>query len=292
MAAWRRRRTINSPAPSFDGHQVPTLASTKADAQARQGIAGGDSASWRIPDRRTLLAGLATSGVASLLPGTASAAPLRLAVSGNRLRWGSTNVRLRGISTGDPYAARWWRPTSDYSLISSWRANVVRFGIHPGVWRDRQADAKFYLDRDIKAALAANMWVVVDWHMIGWPGVPPHDPDYDTDFNLAKDFWTYVVATYGGDGRIAFELLNEPNSGNVNNPTTWPELRNISFGWSISCGQGHRTSSYARAIAALTICEPSRITRSRLEHRLHMASLCGTLEGRPERVGSFPGRAR
>jgi hypothetical protein len=73
------------------------------------------------------------------------------------------------------------------------------------------------LDQDIKAALKNDMFVIIDWHVIGWPNGYYEIPEwggekdtYDSDFKLAKDFWSRIARVYGKDGRVMFEFWNEP----------------------------------------------------------------------------------
>jgi hypothetical protein len=61
------------------------------------------------------------------------------------------------------------------------------------------------------------MFVIIDWHVIGWPDgyyqIPERGAvkdDYDSNFTLAKDFWSRMARAYGKDGRVMFEFWNEP----------------------------------------------------------------------------------
>jgi len=145
-----------------------------------------------------------------------------LRVQGNELLAGGTAVMLRGVAVGDPILAREGRPLSDYERIArEWHANVVRISLHPSVWKYKpHAEVLEALDREIQAALGNGMYVIVDWHTIGWPNgyyekiekAWTDDPAdlYDSNFDLAKSFWEEVSARFGKDGRIIFELWNEP----------------------------------------------------------------------------------
>jgi hypothetical protein len=145
--------------------------------------------------------------------------PGRLEVRGKELLYDGKPIRLRGVAVGDPVMGRQGRPTSDYEyLANDWKANVIRIGIHPRVWK-REPHTKV-LDRlveDVDAALKNKMFVIIDWHVIGWPDGYFQLPDwggekdtYDSSFKLAKDFWTAVAERYGKDGRVMFEFWNEP----------------------------------------------------------------------------------
>jgi hypothetical protein len=131
-----------------------------------------------------------------------------------------TPVRLRGVCIGDPVLARAGRPLSDYTVIArDWKANVVRISLHPSVWKSLpRAQALDALKANVDAALQNGLFVVIDWHVIGFPdgyyqkaGYEDDPPDlYDSSFQLAKDFWMEMAKTFGRDGRVLFELWNEP----------------------------------------------------------------------------------
>ena len=164
-----------------------------------------------------------------------------LQVSGTSLLWNGQPVMLRGVAVGDPFLAREGRPLSDYATIANvWRANVVRISLHPSVWKatpHSQIIAR--LRSEAQSALDAGMFVILDWHVIGWPDGYFQKPDkewdedprdlYDSNFALAKDFWNEVAAAFGGDGRVIFELWNEPvfqkDDYEPKTGQQWPKLK-------------------------------------------------------------------
>jgi hypothetical protein len=145
-----------------------------------------------------------------------------LRVQGNLLLADGKPVMLRGVAVGDPILARQGRPLSDYARIAQdWHANVVRISLHPSVWENLpHGQVLDTLDREMQAALANGMYVILDWHTIGWPDGYyekiekdwTDDPAdlYNSSFALAKSFWDAVSTRFGKDGRIIFELWNEP----------------------------------------------------------------------------------
>lgn len=170
-----------------------------------------------MPSRRDMLgAGLmAACGAAP-----ARAAAGRLQVLGRRILYGGRPVMLHGVALGDPLLGRQSRPTADFATIAGgWNSNVVRLSVHPSSFRRKRRATLETLDRDVSAALANRLFVIIDWHVIGWPDGWFREPDadwgrpddlYDSDMSLAEDFWAAVAQRHGGDGRIAFELWNEP----------------------------------------------------------------------------------
>lgn len=142
----------------------------------------------------------------------------RLRVEGNQLRYGTEEVRLRGVAIGDLFLAREDRPLSDYErLAHDWKANVVRMSIHPSVWKtESHAKVITRLRKNIEAASKFGMFSIIDWHVIGWPNSyfetrsDSRRDLYDSNFELAKDFWNEMSKAFSQDGRVIFELWNEP----------------------------------------------------------------------------------
>ena len=182
----------------------------------------------------------------SALPGFAlpsAAAPSaqtgqRLDIDGNKLMSGGAPVRLLGVAVGDPLYVRKDRSLQDYQVIAKdWRANVVRISLHPGQWRHDREASLLGLTRDIAAARANGLWVILDWHAIGAPGgwydKPGADwgvPEdfYQSDIELAAGFWSAMAVRFGGDPGIIFEIWNEPAvDPNVGQSTgkSWPVLK-------------------------------------------------------------------
>jgi poly(3-hydroxybutyrate) depolymerase len=164
-----------------------------------------------------------------------------LSVSGINIVANGQPVRLRGINMGDPFWARNpdWYPnysTADYQKISQdWHANVVRISIFPTQWKNMDHTALLTgLAREVNSALNSKMYVIIAYHVIGWPdgwAAPGNPADtYDSSMDLATSFWTQMAQTYGSDNRIIFDLWNEPVHDGADwavldpNPY-WPILR-------------------------------------------------------------------
>lgn len=144
-----------------------------------------------------------------------------LEVQGNRFIENGQPIVLRGIAMGDvvdlpadadPYP----------EIAQEWHANVVRLSIYPGNWRDRKDEARRILKRHVALARAAGLYVIIDYHVIGFPDAysleyfdvtqPETRTDYyDSRFTLAMDFWMTVALDFT-DTAILFELWNEPIS--------------------------------------------------------------------------------
>jgi hypothetical protein len=164
-----------------------------------------------------------------------------LTVRNNEFMSDGSRINLLGVAMGDVLLARKkeHRPVSDYRRIAQdWKANVVRLSILPSVWKYNDKEYILgLLEQESAAALAEGMFVIITWHVIGWPDgyypVQPYGLDdpvdmYDSDFTLAKDFWDTVSERFGADGRIIFELWNEPvysENEYPDLPDRWPVLK-------------------------------------------------------------------
>jgi hypothetical protein len=125
---------------------------------------------------------------------------------------------------GDPFGARnpSWYPmysTADYANLSqNWHANVVRISIFPTQWKNMDhATLLAGLAQEITAALNNGMYVIISYHVIGWPNgfyqsacCGNAADTYDSSMSVATSFWTQMSQTYGADTRIIFDLWNEP----------------------------------------------------------------------------------
>ena len=168
-----------------------------------------------------------------------------LSVSGIEIVANGQPVRLHGVNMGDPFWARnpdWYPEYSlaDYGTLSEdWRANVVRISVFPTQWKNM--DHSVLLDglgEQINAAFDNNMYVIISYHVIGWPDgyyQPAYSGNpadtYDSSMSVATSFWAAVTQTYGSDTRIIFDLWNEPVHpddftlyGSDPNPL-WPDLK-------------------------------------------------------------------
>jgi aryl-phospho-beta-D-glucosidase BglC (GH1 family) len=127
-------------------------------------------------------------------------------------------LRLRGVAMGD--VGHLPADVNPYPEIArDWHANVVRLSIHPGYWRDDTVGALARLTQHVEWARAAGLYVIIDYHAIGWPdgyvqnvfvASDTTTTDwYDTRMSLALDFWRAIASTFK-DNDILFELWNEP----------------------------------------------------------------------------------
>jgi Cellulase (glycosyl hydrolase family 5) len=158
-----------------------------------------------------LSATTSADAVASTLPG--------LSISGIEIVANGQPVRLHGVNMGDPFWARnpdWYNysPADYHTLSQEWRANVVRISIFPTQWKNMDHTTLLNgLSQEINAALDNEMYVIISYHVIGWPdgfyqeAYPGNPADtYDSSMSVATSFWSAMAQAYGSDTRIIFVL--------------------------------------------------------------------------------------
>jgi endoglucanase len=111
---------------------------------------------------------------------------------------------------------------ADFAAMAGWHANVVRVALDQDFWlSDSPEYAPGYaalVDQVVQWAHAAGMDVILDlhWSDTGDYSVKPAQ-QLMADANHSIKFWQEVATRYMGDGRVFFELYNEPHDipGNV-----------------------------------------------------------------------------
>jgi endoglucanase len=144
----------------------------------------------------------------------------KLQVIGNRIVIEDGNpLVLRGLAHVDPVeqalledAFGPWKEDT-YRVMSEWGANVVRIPLVPDSWQIAPRDqALEVLDQTIGWAGKYDMYVIIDFHSIGFP---PDDfytePEDETTTEDIRDFWSLISRRYAGNDTVAFyEIFNEP----------------------------------------------------------------------------------
>jgi endoglucanase len=114
---------------------------------------------------------------------------------------------------------------ADFQLMGSWKANVVRVALNQDFWLAGSSATpnKFYdpsypsrVDSVINWAEGAGMDVILDLHWSDTGVLASCDPTAGGCQQLMADansitFWTEVAGRYKNDGRVLFELYNEPH---------------------------------------------------------------------------------
>jgi endoglucanase len=139
-------------------------------------------------------------------------------VEGNEIYDGNHQVHVfRGVDR----PSLEWDPngesvsSADIDLIASWNANVIRIAINQGFWLEGSvvynSGYRQRIDEVVQWCEAAGMDVILDLH---WSDrgnlsqVPAQNRMADQN---SRTFWQSVAERYKDDGRVFFELYNEPH---------------------------------------------------------------------------------
>jgi endoglucanase len=140
-------------------------------------------------------------------------------------------IQLRGMST---HGLQWYpdilNNNAFAALSDDWGSNVIRLAMYvaEGGYATNPEVTKNRVINGIDLAIANDMYVVVDWHVL-----TPGDPNADT-YQGAMAFFKEISEKYPNDPHIIYELANEPNNGN-------PGVTNDAAGW-------EKVKSYAEPI--------------------------------------------
>lgn len=148
-------------------------------------------------------------------------------------------IQLRGMST---HGLQWFgeivNENAFAALSTDWECNVIRLAMYVGETGYATDPAlKDLVYQGIELALANDMYVIVDWHVLA-PG-DPNDPIYAG----AYDFFDEVSSTYKDhpqNFQILYEICNEPSP----NSTGGQGLTNDASGWT-------KIKSYAEPIVTM-----------------------------------------
>lgn len=150
-------------------------------------------------------------------------APGGFYVNGNTICTAEGNPHvLRGVNrpslewsrAGDHLSAR------DFRLMASWGANVVRMGLNQAFWLEGspQFDPNYLnvIDSAVAWAKEAGLAVILDLHWSDAGVLGSCASAAGCQQKMADDnsitFWSEVATRYRDDGRVIFELYNEPHS--------------------------------------------------------------------------------
>ncbi|MBN1655719.1 MAG: glycoside hydrolase family 5 protein [Deltaproteobacteria bacterium] len=148
------------------------------------------------------------------------AASTKYTTQGNQILKDGSPVILKGLARPsfewDP--AGFGITREDIQRMKAWgpKLNVIRYSLNQGFWLKGHADYnplyEAYVDRAVQWTLQEGLAVILDLHWTSTAG----------QTNMADQqslsFWTQVATKYKNDGRIMFELYNEPHDIDTN---TW-----------------------------------------------------------------------
>ncbi len=103
--------------------------------------------------------------------------------------------------------AGWNITYEDLARIAAMKANVVRFSLNQQFWLDSAKGALYqaYVDRAVKWTLSLGMDVILDLHWLTTAG------QTNMSDSTSNQFWSSVAGKYKNEGRVMFELFNEPH---------------------------------------------------------------------------------
>jgi len=130
--------------------------------------------------------------------------------------YANTAVQLKGISLG--WSNTGWESAAFFNantvnaLVDGWKSEVIRVPIGYSENGGYKSDASNLtrVKAAIEAALAKDVYVIIDWHS--------HDANNELD--AATTFFEDMIQTYGANNdRIIYEIFNEPKQ------ITWATIK-------------------------------------------------------------------
>ena len=127
-------------------------------------------------------------------------------------------VMLRGASThGLTWYPQYVNKKLFHQLSTEWNTNLIRLAMYSDdyVNGDREKNLEI-LRRGVEYAIASDMYVMVDWHIL---------TDNNPNENLAEAiaFFNQMAKEYADIPNVIFEICNEPNGD-----CTWEDIKEYS----------------------------------------------------------------
>jgi hypothetical protein len=103
----------------------------------------------------------------------------------------------------------------DYRLMASWKANVVRLSLNQGFWLAGSsvyaAGYERLVEQNVANIEAEGMDVILDLHWSDRGDLTSKPAQQRMADQNSVTFWRAVAEKFKGDGRVIFELYNEPH---------------------------------------------------------------------------------
>lgn len=160
----------------------------------------------RPPASASAAAGEASSNV----PAFSEAGKLHVEGTGLADEQGNP-VQLRGVSThGLAWFPQYVNEAAFATLRNDWGANVVRLAMYTaesgGYCTDGdQAALLDLIDEGVRAATKADLYVIIDWHILSDNDPTMHQAE-------ALEFFDTVAARYAENDNVLYEVCNEPQN--------------------------------------------------------------------------------
>ncbi len=125
------------------------------------------------------------------------------------------HVVLRGVST---HGLTWYPQFVDEDIFrelsEKWNSNLIRLAMYSDEYcSGKENESIALVTKGVDAAIAADMYVLVDWHILS-------DGDPNLHAQEAADFFDFMSSKYSGVPNVIYEICNEPNGD-----TTWDDVR-------------------------------------------------------------------
>lgn len=143
-----------------------------------------------------------------------------LHVDGSRLTDSTgTPIQLRGLSThGLAWFPSYINEKCFRQLKEEWNMNVIRLAMYTAEYNGYctggdQIYLKELVKNGVEYATAADMYVIIDWHILsdGNPNIYKEE---------AKAFFAEMAESYAGYNNVLYEICNEPNGS-----TSWNDIK-------------------------------------------------------------------
>lgn len=127
-------------------------------------------------------------------------------------------VILKGVSL---HGITWFPEFINEDLFiqvsKDWDANLVRIPVYPEEFIKDRDQTLALVRKAIDCAKEANMYVIVDWHVLT-------EPDPNTLKSDALEFFDTISKEYATCPNVLYEICNEPNG-----ETTWTDVREYAY---------------------------------------------------------------
>lgn len=100
---------------------------------------------------------------------------------------------------------------ADYQEMRKWNANVVRVAVNQKFWRDDTSGYRARLDENINWIKSTGMDVIIDLHWSDGASQTDGAGQHRMADLYSIEFWKQIAEKYKNDGRVLFELYNEPH---------------------------------------------------------------------------------
>lgn len=114
-------------------------------------------------------------------------------------------VMLRGIST---HGLTWYPEFVDNDIFAQisteWDCNMIRLPLYSEIYCKENGAGLDVLKKGIEYAIANDMYVLVDWHILD-------DNDPNINIDKAIEFFEMISLEYANVPNLIYEICNEPN---------------------------------------------------------------------------------